>query len=217
VFAVAGAGHGEPAAPTGYPTAAGDGDPQRLSAPGWPAGRVIESPAMRDRTPGGAAKRLIAGISALPVVVLALALMSGTAAAGGCVAGVHSYGGASARTFCGPASVSLHLGGKSYTLSGGQCARTSQYVSLNIGTIVLGNTSKPKPNYFGLDVGKTPGGGTPAPHDGTYKAFALAFVVGGKDYSSVNASVTLKGGRTRGSFSGKLLAGGSVSGTLNCG
>lgn len=146
----------------------------------------------------------------------AAALAPGTAMAA-CTAGVHSYGSAQARTFCGPASATIHIAGKTSTLKGGECERTSQYLSVNIGTTVLGTTSKTSPNYFGLDVGKTLGGGTPATHDGTYKAFALTWVISDKHDSSINATVTLKNGRTSGAFSGPLITGGSASGTFSCG
>ncbi len=155
-------------------------------------------------------------ITAVLTGAVALLVTPGTAVASGCVAGVHQSGSVKARTFCGPASVVLNLGGKKVALRGGQCTRTSSYVAVNIGTVVLGTSNKPAPNYFGIDVGKTPGGGSPAPHDGTYKAFALSFAVGGKLYSSLSATATLKNGRTRGTFSGKLLAGGSASGAFKC-
>jgi len=152
----------------------------------------------------------VAGAGALSSLVPA------AATAGGCDPGVHSYGSAHIRTFCGPAAVTLHMAGKTVKLTGGECTRASQYLAVNIGSVLVGATSKPVPNYFGLDVGKTPGGGKPAPRDGTYMAFANAFAVGGKSYSSISTTVALQGGRTRGSFSGKLIEGGSVSGSFTC-
>jgi hypothetical protein len=154
---------------------------------------------------------------ALPLALVA-ALPVPAAYATTCHAGVHPYGGAQIRTFCGPASVTFVINGKQVKLKGGKCVLTSQYLSLNIGSALLGTTSKPAPNYFGLDVGKTPGGGTPAPTDGTYPAFALALATGGKSNSSLDANVTLTNNRRRGTFTGSLLiGGGTLSGSFNCG
>lgn len=44
----------------------------------------------------------------------------------------------------------------------------------------------------------------------------VSFVIKHKRYAVVNASVTLKGNRTRGSFSGTVFGGGAVSGTFSC-
>jgi hypothetical protein len=159
----------------------------------------------------------LAALGLLLILALA-ALPTSGADASACHAGVHAYGTAQIRTFCGPASVTLIIAGKQVKLSGGTCTRTSQYLSVNIGSALLGTTKKAPPNYFGLDVGKTPGGGTPAPTDGTYPAFALAFASGGKSDSSTDASVTLTNGRRRGTFTGtRLLSSGTVSGSFNCG
>jgi hypothetical protein len=83
--------------------------------------------------------------------------------------------------------------------------------------VVLGSTSKPRPEYFGITVGQTPAGGKPAPKDGTYGDAVVAFVHKHKGYSLGNASVTLQGGRTHGTFSGQLPGnGGPVTGTFRC-
>jgi len=135
-----------------------------------------------------------------------------------CTAGMHAVGGVNARTFCGPASATVTVGGVTYRFKGGECEKGAQYLSLDIGTVVLGQTTKPRPDYVGLNVGKLPlVGGTPAAHDGTFPAEALAIEHAGKSYTMVQATVTLSGGRTRGSFKGKLLTGnGTASGTFRC-
>ena len=74
-----------------------------------------------------------------------------------CTPGVTSVGGVQARVFCGPAKAKIHVNGKTLSFGGGDCERTSKYVSVNIGTVVLGQTTKKKPDYFGLDVGQIPG------------------------------------------------------------
>jgi hypothetical protein len=129
---------------------------------------------------------------------------------------VHSYGGAQARTFCGPARARAKVGGEKFRFKRGKCERKPKYVSVNIGTIVFGSTTKKKPDYFGLNVGETPAGGTPAPKDGTYDDATISFNHDGKGYAVGNASVTLTNKRTRGTFSGELFDGGPVSGSFRC-
>jgi len=138
--------------------------------------------------------------------------------AASCTAGVHSYGGANARTFCGPAKATVVLGGKTIRFSGGNCERGPAYVSFNIGTVVLGTTTKPKPEYFGFLVGKAPiVGGTPATHDGSYKPQALGFDHAGKGYAIIPATVKLAGGRTRGTFTGKVFGANTpIHGSFSC-
>ena len=89
---------------------------------------------------------------------------------------------------------------------------------MNIGTVVLGTSTKPKPEYFGLLVGKAPiVGGTPAPRDGTYKPQALAVDHAGKGYAILQSSVKLQGGRTRGTFTGKVFgSNAAIHGSFRC-
>ena len=134
-----------------------------------------------------------------------------------CTAGVHPFGDVSARTFCGPAKATLVVVGRTIRFQGGSCQRGPAYVSLNIGTVVLGTTTKPRPDYFGLNVGKVPiFGGTPATHDGTFPAEALAIRHANKGYSMLQATVTLAGGRTRGTYRGSILGGGAGHGSFSC-
>jgi hypothetical protein len=163
-------------------------------------------------------KRIVAGI----VFAVLGAGVAGSALAtpgiASCTAGVHSYGGTNARTFCGPATAILVVGGKTIHFSGGDCERGPAYVSVNIGTVVLGTSTKPKPDYFGLLVGKAPiVGGTAAAHDGTYKPQALAADHAGKGYAILQSTVKLMGGRTRGTFTGKVLGtNAGVHGSFRC-
>ena len=129
-----------------------------------------------------------------------------------------SVGGVSERTFCGPAKASVKFGSESFSFKGGDCVATSAYVSVNIGTVVLGETSKPKPDYFGIDVGQTPGSTTkPAGKDGTYSVEALALDYGGKGYLATGVTVVLTGNRTHGKLTGTAMGGGgNVTGTFSC-
>jgi hypothetical protein len=162
----------------------------------------------------GAAAGAIVGIVGAVGVTSAAAAVQRV----GCTAGVHPYGGASARTFCGPAKARVVLGGKTIRYAGGNCERGPAYLSLNIGTVVLGTSKKPKPEYLGLLVGKAPiVGGTPAARDGTYKPQALAVDHAGKGYAILQASVTLAGGRRRGTFTGRIFGTNApVKGIFTC-
>ena len=134
-----------------------------------------------------------------------------------CTPGVHPFGDVSARTFCGPAKATLVVGGRTIRYHGGSCERGPAYVSVNIGTVVLGLTTKLRPEYFGLNVGKVPlFGGAPAAHDGTFPAGAIAARHAGKGYAIMRGTVTRAGGRTRGTFAGTLLGGGAATGSFQC-
>jgi hypothetical protein len=137
-----------------------------------------------------------------------------------CTPGITSVGGVTARTFCGPAKATADVGGKTLVFKGGSCERTSKYLSLQIGTVVLGQTKKKKPDYFGIDVGAYPGSTTkPAAKDGKYVGGVIAIEYQGKGYllRGDTAKITLAGGRSRGSFTASILFGsGSAGGTFSC-
>jgi hypothetical protein len=156
-----------------------------------------------------------AAMAAVATTVLAMA-SAPVAAASKCHPGTHKFGSAQARTFCGRASAQVVLPGHTATIKQGSCKKTSAYFTINIGTVVLSPTAPNPPDYFGITVGKTLAGGTPAGHDGTYQGAAVAFVIKHKRYAVLPVSVTLTGNRTRGSFSGTLFGGGAVSGTFRC-
>lgn len=111
------------------------------------------------------------------------------------------------RTFCGPAKATVHYGAKTWSFSQGQCSTTGGYFTVNIGTVVLGVTSKPKPEYFGLTVqGKKP--------------VAIAINHAGKGYALRldTAKVTVAPNKKKGTFSGTVFAGATkVSGSFSCG
>ncbi len=158
---------------------------------------------------------------AAAVATTAVALVwagSGTAISTGCKAGVTTYGGATARVFCGPATATVHAGGKTFTIRQGSCEKGPKYLSINIGEVILGTSSKPKPDYFGLDIGKLPYvGGVAVTKDGTYHSAVVAVAHAGKGYSlRAQAKVTLTHNRTRGTFSGTLLTGGVATGSFRC-
>ena len=160
-----------------------------------------------------------------PVFLLTAALAAGAVAGAAgpaagakkCKEGVHKFDGSTkARTFCGPARSVVSLG-KLVKFKPGECEKTKKYVTVNIGTIVLGPTHKKRPEYFGLTVGETPAGGTPAPKDGTYDHATISFVHKNKGHALGNASVTLTNKRTRGTFQGTIVGQqGVVTGSFRC-
>jgi hypothetical protein len=160
-----------------------------------------------------------ASFALLCAALVGLAALSTTAEGRkACKPGVHTFSGSTkARTFCGPARATLVVGGTTFKFKGGNCQRGKKYLTINIGTVVLGSTSKPRPEYFGITVGKTQAGGTPAPKDGTYDDAVIAVVHKHKGYSIGNSSVTLQGGRTKGTLTGQLAGSGdAVTGSFRC-
>jgi len=147
----------------------------------------------------------------------AVSAQTGAARTAACTPGVKPFAGAQARTFCGPAKATLHAGAKTFTVRGGTCDRTSGSVTVNIGTIVIGSPSKTKPEYFGLTVGRILGSGKPAAKDGTYGGAAVSAVHLGKTLAVGTAKVTLAGGRTHGTFAGRLVfSTTTVTGSFTC-
>lgn len=112
--------------------------------------------------------------------------------------------------FCGSAKVTAKIASKSVSLSGGSCTRTSKYFNINIGTLVLSGPKK-QYSYFAILVGAYPGalpGAKSAGKDGTYGGALVTVIWKGKSHTLNGAGdktvkVTLKKGRTAGSFSGK--------------
>jgi hypothetical protein len=146
---------------------------------------------------------------ATAAVLAALALAGPTAARPACTPGTQSSGGVNYRTFCGPAKATLHIGGKTYTFTGGSCDNTSSAFTINIGTITL-PPGKPKYRYFGITVFTG--------HDGTFQNQAVSWQFpNGAHNSLFHAKIVLQGGRKKGTFSGKTLADQKPgSGTFSC-
>jgi hypothetical protein len=145
----------------------------------------------------------------LACAVFALAVIAPAAAsparADGCAPGVRSVDGEMARVFCGPAKATVHLAGKTVTFTGGLCERSGGFYVLNMGTFFAGGSKSPRP-YFGLLITK--------PKPGSYKGQSLSFRSGGVSRSSL-ADVRLKT-LHGGTFSGRLIGGGTVTGSFSC-
>jgi hypothetical protein len=149
--------------------------------------------------------------TALAACVAGVSLAAAAPSATACTAGVSKIGGFTARTFCGPARATVHVGGKTLSFSGGQCAISMGYWTVNIGTIELGQPHKTR-SYFGIALIK------PSHADGSYPGVSFAFNVPGKSYSVSNATLILRNGGKSASFSGAVTTGGGrVTGSVTCG
>ena len=155
--------------------------------------------------------------AALGLLALGAATAQGGARAVACKSGNISYQGVRARTYCGTASAVVKVGGRTLKYRGGSCTRTAVATELGIGTLIL-DSKQPKtlPRSFGISVGRIFGVGKAAPRDGTYPSATLVFVDNGQQYASSTAAATLQGGRTRGSFTGRLFTGETFSGAFRC-
>jgi hypothetical protein len=160
-------------------------------------------------------KLILALTTALAVLTVGAATADSGASTLAC--GNTTYKGANARTYCGPASAVVKVGGRTLTYRGGSCMRNAVAIELGIGTVILDTKDpKPLPRSFGISVGRIFGLGKAAPRDGTYKSGMVAYVDAGKRYAAAGVKAVLSGGRTRGTFSGRLLTGQTVSGSFRC-
>ena len=101
----------------------------------------------------------------------------------------------------------MKAAGETFTFTSGQCALASGFFSVNIGSITL-PPAKPKFTYLGIDV-------KPATA-GTHTNQIVAWQVPGNGYSIAGATVIISAGMKSGSFSGRLLSGGTASGSFTC-
>src|SRR5205807_994182 len=109
----------------------------RLPADRQPAGGER---AGRARGAGHGGEGLMSRAAILVAAGLAALVLAGASSSrpAGCMPGVRSAGGASYRTFCGPAHATLRAGGKTFLFRGGSCLVPGNYFTINIGTITLG-------------------------------------------------------------------------------
>ena len=152
------------------------------------------------------------------LVLVALVALSASAAAGAggkaaaaCKPGSHKVGKVTYRVFCGPASATVKLGGKTYSFRNGSCLRAgiTRVFTMSIGSLRM-SKGKPKYSYFAVTVPS-------ANHDGVFRRAIVTWAIGGKRYSLSNVKLRLTNGQARGSFSGR--AGGkrgTVTGSFRC-
>jgi len=161
--------------------------------------------------------------------VAAIAVVAGSTAAAAptraaCTPGQSTVDGHTAMTFCGPAKATVKVNGKTYKFKGGSCIKTSKYVNLNIGTVVLG-AKKQKVPYMSILVGAYPGAnpGTPAASkDGTYGGGLVVVRYKGNAWDlngfDKDVKVTLKNKRSAGTFTGSthFVPRIKVTGSFSC-
>jgi len=146
-------------------------------------------------------------LALLAALAAAAAVAQPGAGASACTAGVRTVGGATVRTFCGPAKATARIGSKTFHFAGGECAIEQGMFTVNIGSITLG-PGKPKYPYFGLDA--------KPPKAGAHANQIVSWQFAGRRYSLLPVKVVLNAGLHSGSFSGTVLTGGSGSGTFTC-
>jgi hypothetical protein len=150
---------------------------------------------------------------ALAVVAAALAAMIAGAAPAKC--GPEQIGGATVRTWCGPARASVTWGGKTFTIKGGECSVTSvsglKLFAVNTGRYTVPR-AKPKFTSFsaaGSDL-----------KPGKYGYWTINFQTPGKQWtlrpSKTTVTITAAGAK-KGTFSGVLYENGKAAkGSWTC-
>jgi len=145
------------------------------------------------------------------VVLVAAASGNGTGFAAACKPGAHKVGKVIYRTYCGPASASVKVAGKTYTFRNGSClsAGITRVFTMSIGKL-SSRKGKPRYSYFAVTVPN-------AKHDGVYRRAVITWSIGGKRYSLSNVKLRLTNKQTRGSFSGRDVGRrGAVTGSFRC-
>src|SRR5262249_12858782 len=145
----------------------------------------------------------------LTCVAAALFVAPGARTAAACTAGTTKVGGKKATRFCGKARANVRIGGKRVVFREGRCDRTGKVFTVSLGTVVVGS-AKQKVPYFGLAVGRFPGGSAamrPASKDGTYTDGVVVIRIHVRAYDLNRPTITLKWHRTGGSFSGRAAFG----------
>jgi hypothetical protein len=169
-------------------------------------------------------KRLLVGLSCIGGAAWVGASAAGGTAAAACKPGVISYGGAKAIVYCGAAKATVKTTSATGPLTlnfanGGRCEVRQRYVRIDVGTRMLSAPNKPKPDYFQLVIGATPGANeVPVTKDGTYGRALITVIQGGTEYlpDGTRGTVTLKGNRTKGTFKAKSGSGQVVTGAFTC-
>ena len=138
---------------------------------------------------------------ALALAVSSIALMGGNAQASLSPAVTHAacvstktIGGQVAKVFCGPATATVRIGGKTLRFEHGFCQVAGGAFAVNIGTLVVLKPTQSL-SYLGIVLTRGTGGGT-------WHAIALAFRSGGKSYAGAKIRIRISSGLKSGTFSG---------------
>ena len=136
-------------------------------------------------------------LGALVALLAAAAAGAGTSSRAACKPGIRKIGTSSYRVFCGPASASLRLGGKTQSFRKGGCITLGGRVfTVSIGSLTM-SRGKALYRYLGITVPQAKG-------DGTYRRASVTWAFGAKRYLLSGARVRLTGKRSRGTFSGRI-------------
>lgn len=150
-------------------------------------------------------------LSLLAGLCAAASAVAAPAATTACKPGVHTLGKATYRVFCGPASATVKMGGRTHSFRNGTCLKVgvTHVFAMSIGTLTI-SKGKPRYSYLGITV-------PAANHDGIYKHVAIAWSYGGKRYTLYNVTLRLAANRTRGTFSGRVVGrAGKATGSFRC-
>lgn len=157
-------------------------------------------------------------IAITATVVVAAALAAATAAAAPTACGPKQVGGATVRTWCGPAQVTVTWAGKTLTVKSGLCEVTKllgdALFTINVGRYTV-PPAKPKATSFSAGYG--PSG--PLKAGATAAGWLISFQTPGRQYLLRARTATvkvLKTGAKRATFSGELDTGGKVTGAWTC-
>lgn len=155
-------------------------------------------------------RRALIVLTACIALLLAVSLTAtdGRARSVRCKPGPTKIDGKRATRFCGSATVAIHAGKRWFRFTGGSCAGTSKFFTINVGTaIVAPNQRVP---YFGLTVGQYPNAPKTRKAAGKDGVYYLGVVVirwhGGAWDISGWVRITLWGDRTGGKFLGRTTS-----------
>lgn len=156
------------------------------------------------------------GILAVLAATTAIAATTATATPWAC--GPKQMGGATVRTWCGPAQVTVSWAGKTLTVKGGSCAIDTSlgepYFVLNAGRYTV-PPAKPKATAFSAAQGNP----APLKAGSTLSVWLISFQTPGKQYllraTTAKVKIMTSGGR-KATFTGRLDSGGKVTGAWTC-
>lgn len=133
---------------------------------------------------------------------------AGTPAA--CDPGQKVVNGKSLYVYCGPATATVNVGGRTYRIFGGRCKKmpdAALYV-VDVGILTISG-GRPSARYLGIRSKRL--------KDGATRTAGVAVQVGRRSYTVAPNVVRISGGLSRGTFSGGTLGpAGNVSGTWTC-
>ena len=156
--------------------------------------------------------RLLLTICALALGMGASAAVSGLPTAAACIPGPRTMGGAQVHVFCGPATATIRVGGRTIRIKNGECGpNVPGFFSVKVGIFTF-IPSRSKYTWFAAYVA--------GERRGTYRNQRVAFEYGGRHFQVWPNTVKLNAAPNtiprRGTFSGRTDRGQPVSGSFIC-